>query len=134
MESVTIGSTLAQGRRAAGLSLEDVSAITRLRPSMLAAMEGDDFTMCGADTYARGHVRSISIVIGIDPDAAVAEFDAERAASRPAATSMRRDFENGRRSFDDAPRDPNWNRVIAFAVIILVVLLFIALILRARGR
>lgn len=129
---MSVGSTLAAGRRAAGLSLEDISSITRLRPTLLAAMEADDFNLCGADTYARGHVRSFAQAVGIDPDAAVAEFDAERASSRPAA-SMRSDFENGRRSIDNAPRAPSWNRVIQVAIVALLVLLLIALIVRSRS-
>ena len=131
---MTVGSTLASGRQAAGLSLEDISAVTRLRPSLLSAMEADDFTLCGAETYARGHVRSFAQAVGIDPDAAVAEFDAERSVNRPPAPSMRKDFESGRRSIDDAPRAPNWNGVARIAIILLVVLFVIALILRARGR
>ena len=132
--SVTVGSTLASGRQAAGLSLEDISAVTRLRPSLLAAMEADDFTLCGAETYARGHVRSFAQAVGIDPDAAVAEFDADRSVNRPPAPSMRKDFENGRRSIDDAPRAPNWNGVARIALILLFIVLVIALILRARGH
>ena len=128
---MSVGSTLAQGRMAAGLTLEDVGAITRLRPSMLAAMEADDFSMCGGDTYARGHVRTIAIAVGIDPETVLAEFDSER-ANRPVA-SMRKDFENGRRSIDDAPRSPSWNRVIAIALAVILVLLFIGLVMRARG-
>lgn len=116
---------------AAGLTLEDVGSITRLRPTLLAAMEADDFSMCGGDTYARGHVRSIAIAVGINPDTVLAEFDAER-VNRP-TSSMRSDFENGRRSIADAPRNPSWNRVITIAVAVILVLIFLGLIMRARG-
>ena len=128
---MTIGSALAEGRRRSGLTIEDVSAVTRLRPSMLIAMENDDFTLCGADSYARGHVRAIAQAIGMDPDEAVAEFDVGRAPEQFA--SMRKDFENGRRSFDEAPRSPSWNRVISIAIIALLVVLLVSVIMRARG-
>ena len=34
----------------------------------------DDFTLCGGDVYARGHVRTIAKVVGADPDALVAKI------------------------------------------------------------
>jgi len=99
---------------------------------MIAAMESDDFVMCGGDTYARGHIRSIATAIGIDPDAAVAEYDAER-RDTASPGSMRRDFESGRRSIDEAPRSPNWNRVMTIALLVVLVIIFIGLISRSRG-
>jgi len=128
---MTIGSTLADGRRRAGLSIEDVAAVTRIRPSMLKAMENDDFAMCGADSYARGHVRAIAQAIGLNPDEAVAEFDVGRVPEQFA--SMRTDFENGRRSFEEAPRNPSWNRMIGIAIVALLVVLLVSVIMKARG-
>lgn len=73
----SVGRSLADARLAAGLTLDDVAAQTKIRPSILAAMESDDFSGCGGDVYARGQLRSIAHVLGIDPDDVLARFDAQ---------------------------------------------------------
>src|SRR5206468_4316811 len=73
---VSVGETLSNARRSLGLSLDDVSADTRIRSSVVASIENDDFGPCGGAVYARGHIRSIARVLNIDSDPLVAEFDA----------------------------------------------------------
>ncbi|MFD0852227.1 helix-turn-helix domain-containing protein, partial [Actinomadura adrarensis] len=72
---MSIGETLAREREQAGLTLTQVSLQTRIRESVIRAMEQDDFSACGGNFYARGHIRSISRVIGIDPEPLVREYD-----------------------------------------------------------
>jgi cytoskeletal protein RodZ len=74
---VSIGDTLAEARRQAGLTITQVSQRTRIRESIIAAIERDDFSPCGGDFYARGHIRSIASVVGIDPAPLVREYDEE---------------------------------------------------------
>lgn len=73
---MSAGSMIRQARETAGLSLDDVAEATKIRSSILAAMEQDDFSHCGGDVYARGQLRSVATVVGLDPDAVVAGFDA----------------------------------------------------------
>jgi transcriptional regulator with XRE-family HTH domain len=73
---VSIGEGLAQARREAGLSLAQVSQRTRIRERIIADIEGDDYSACGGDFYARGHIRSIARAIGTDPDPFIREYDA----------------------------------------------------------
>jgi cytoskeletal protein RodZ len=70
-----VGSLLAEARSAAGMSVADVSAATRIRPAVVEAIERDDFTLCGGDAYAKGQLRSIARALGIDPEAVVAAFE-----------------------------------------------------------
>ena len=72
---MSIGETLAEERQRAGLSVTQVSLQTRIRETVIRGMEADDFSLCGGNFYARGHIRSISRVIGIDPEPLVAECD-----------------------------------------------------------
>jgi cytoskeletal protein RodZ len=74
---VSIGDTLAEARRQAGLTLAQVSQQTRIRESIIASIEQGDFSPCGGDFYARGHIRSIAEVVGIDPVPLVREYDEE---------------------------------------------------------
>jgi transcriptional regulator with XRE-family HTH domain len=73
---VSIGEGLAQARREAGLSLAQVSQRTRIRERIIADIESDDYSACGGDFYARGHIRSIARAIGTDPDPFIRDYDA----------------------------------------------------------
>ena len=74
---MSIGETLADARRQAGLTITQVSQQTRIRETIIRDIEQDDFTACGGDFYARGHIRSIAAVVGADPVPLVREYDAE---------------------------------------------------------
>jgi len=58
------------------MSLDDLAQVTKLRASILGAMEDDDFSHCGGVVYARGQLRAIAPVLGVDPDELVAAFEA----------------------------------------------------------
>ena len=77
---MSIGDTLAEARRQAGLTLTQVSQQTRIRESIIRSIEQGDFSSCGGDFYARGHVRSIAGVVGADPVPLVREYDEEHGA------------------------------------------------------
>jgi transcriptional regulator with XRE-family HTH domain len=74
---VSIGETLADARRQAGLTITEVSRETRVRESIIRDIEQDDFSACGGDFYARGHIRSIAGVVGTDPVPLISAYDAE---------------------------------------------------------
>jgi cytoskeletal protein RodZ len=74
---VSIGDTLAEARRQAGLTVTQVSQQTRIRESIINSIEHDDFSSCGGDFYARGHIRSIATVVGADPAPLIREYDEE---------------------------------------------------------
>ena len=74
---MSIGETLADARRQAGLTITQVSRETRIRESIIRDIEQGDFSACGGDFYARGHIRSIAGVVGTDPVPLISEYDAE---------------------------------------------------------
>jgi hypothetical protein len=78
---MSIGETLAQARRWAALSVQEVSQRTRIRETLVRDIERDDYSGCGGDFYTRGHIRAIARVVGADPEPLIAEYDAARAAS-----------------------------------------------------
>ncbi len=78
---MSIGETLAQARRWAGLSVHEVSQRTRIRETLVKDIERDDYSACGGDFYTRGHIRAIARVVGADPEPLIEEYDAARAAS-----------------------------------------------------
>ena len=74
---MSIGESLAEARRRAGLTVSQVSQKTRIREAIIRGIEQDDFSQCGGDFYARGHIRSIAGVVGTDPVPLISEYDAE---------------------------------------------------------
>jgi cytoskeletal protein RodZ len=65
---VSIGEDLAEARRRAGLTVTQVSQQTRIRETIIRAIERDDYSACGGDFYARGHIRAIAWAAGADPE------------------------------------------------------------------
>src|SRR5260370_31606568 len=39
---------------------------------------GDDFSACGGDFYARGHIRAIARTAGADPEPLIREYDSSQ--------------------------------------------------------
>jgi cytoskeletal protein RodZ len=77
---VSIGDSLAEARRQAGLTITEVGQRTRIRESIIRGIEADDFSGCGGDFYARGHIRSIATAIGLPAEPLIREYDAEHGA------------------------------------------------------
>ena len=77
---MSIGETLAQARRWSGLSVTEVSQRTRIRETLVKDIERDDYSACGGDFYARGHIRAIARVVGADPEPLIEEYDATHRA------------------------------------------------------
>jgi cytoskeleton protein RodZ len=77
-------SSLQQAREAAGLSLEQISALTNIRPGVIKDLENNSVELCGGIAYARGHIRSIVSAINkktpksfkVDADLLVAQMEA----------------------------------------------------------
>ena len=74
----SIGRALQQARISAGLTVDEVSASTRVRIPIVHAIEEDDFSRCGGDVYARGHIRTLARAVGLDPAVLIEQFDADK--------------------------------------------------------
>jgi hypothetical protein len=72
---VTVGETLTEARCQAGLSVDEVSERTRIRPTVIRSIEQDDYAACGGEIYVRGYVRAIAGAVGIDALPLIREFD-----------------------------------------------------------
>ncbi|MBK5305142.1 MAG: DUF4115 domain-containing protein [Frankiaceae bacterium] len=64
--AATLGASLRAAREAAGLTVEEISADTRIRGTLIRDLESDRFESSGAPVYARGHVKAITHAIGVD--------------------------------------------------------------------
>lgn len=71
------GEFLREAREAQGLSIEDVSRITRINPPMLRALEDSQLEKLPAQVIVRGFIRSYCKVVGIDAVQALDLYDQE---------------------------------------------------------
>jgi cytoskeleton protein RodZ len=119
---VSVGEELSRARQERRLTVEDVAADTRIRATLIHAIEADNFKPCGGSVYARGHIRSIARVVGLDPGPLLAEFDRTHEGAAPApltlATATPTDHQAVARS---ERHGPNWAAAMV-AVLVLVVI------------
>ena len=114
-----IGPEFTAARTRLGLSVDQLAERTRIRPHVIESIEADDFIPCGGDFYARGHIRTIARILGVDAAPLLASYD-ERYADAP--VNPRRVFEaelahsGGIRATRGGP---NWSVLVA-AVMALV--------------
>jgi cytoskeletal protein RodZ len=113
----SVGHALAQARHAAGLTVDEVSSTTRVRAPIVVAIEQDDFSRCGGDVYARGHIRTIARAVGLDPEPLVAQYAAEHGGG-PATTPVAPLYEADR--IRTEPRRPNWTAAMVAAIVAVV--------------
>lgn len=112
---MTIGDALAGGRRQAGMTVTQVSQRTCIRETLIRGIERDDFSGCGGDFYARGHIRSIARAVSIDPEPLVAEYDTTIGA--PTAISAADVFQPVTPLRLRERRKPNWTAAMALALL-----------------
>ncbi|HEY8980408.1 MAG TPA: RodZ domain-containing protein [Streptomyces sp.] len=116
-EAHSIGHVLRQARIAAGMTVDDVSTATRIRIAIVHAIEADDFTPCGGDVYARGHIRTIARAVHTDPAPLIARFDASH-GGRPAPTPAAPLFEAER--IRPERKGPNWTAAMVAAIVAVI--------------
>ena len=78
---MSLGAMISKARRDAGLSIDDLSDATNIRGALLREMESDEFTNCGGETYARGHIRNIAKKLSVDPQPLLDAYETEQGQS-----------------------------------------------------
>jgi cytoskeletal protein RodZ len=69
---------ITKARKDAGLSIDDLSAATNIRGPLLRQIESDNFSQCGGETYARGHLRNLAVKLNVDPQIFLTAFEDEQ--------------------------------------------------------
>jgi cytoskeletal protein RodZ len=115
---VSIGDTLAEARRQAGLTVTQVSQRTCIRETIIRGIERGDYSACGGDFYARGHIRSVARAVGADPEPLIREYDQTQGA--PRAISAADVFEPATPIKIRERRRPNWSAAMALVLAAIV--------------
>lgn len=79
---MTIGSLIAKARKDAACSIDELAEATNLRATLLREIEKDNFSHCGGNTYARGHVHNIAKALKADEKEFVSIFDEEQGTEK----------------------------------------------------
>ena len=118
-----IGPQIRAAREQLAASIDDIATRTCIRPHVLEALEVDDFEPCGGDFYARGHIRAVSRVLGLDAEPLLRTYD-ERYAAAPISprTVFQADLATGptaamRRGGDG----PNWGMLMGVVLVLTLV-------------
>lgn len=113
-----VGDRLRMAREAAGMTLEQLGAETRIPRRHLEIIEAGDWNALPARTYATGFARTYAKAVGLDPRATVEDVRAELAASEPGDRYRGAGFEPG-----DPARVPSRGLALfsLFAVALLLV-------------
>jgi cytoskeleton protein RodZ len=112
MPSKPFGEHLKREREMRGVTLEEISAATRIAPRFLAALESEQWELLPGGVFNRGFIRSVARYLGLDEDSLVAEYALEtRGRPDPGVVA-------------DPPEEPdrNWARVFVLVVLALAVL------------
>ena len=115
---MSIGSELTAARERADMTIEQLSAATRIRSGLLTAMEADDFSRCGGNFYARGHIRSIARVVKADSALLLAKYDETHPAVD--ANRSRSDERLNPKSPSLHPARPRWTLVVGAILVCLM--------------
>ncbi|MGO8960222.1 MAG: helix-turn-helix domain-containing protein [Streptosporangiaceae bacterium] len=116
---MSIGDALAGARRQAGLTTTQVSQRTCIRETIVRGIERGDYSACGGDFYARGHIRSIARTVGLDPDELIREYDATQAPPQPiTAADVFQPFTPVR--LKERRRRPNWTVLLVIGLLVVL--------------
>jgi cytoskeletal protein RodZ len=140
-EATSVGAALAAAREQRGLSVADVAERTRIRSTLIRDIEADRFDRCGGMVYARGHLRNIAQVVGLDPGPLLERFDAEHGNSpapiatapipAPTARDQRKERKERKRYARVDRNGPNWATAMIAVFAIVFAVLVVSIVAQA---
>jgi len=112
---MSLGSLIAKARKDAGLSLEDLAAKTNIRISVLSEIEKNNFSHCGGETYARGHVRNIAAVLKADQKEFIRLYEEEQGGETRSIKDLL--IENSVMRLPAEARKVSWKVLVMISVV-----------------
>ena len=116
--SGSIGDEIRAARKGADLTIAEVADRAKLRVAVLQAIENDDFSLCGGDTYARGHLKVIAGILKIDSKSLLELFDEKFGKFETALLDL---SEKGKRNLEKPSKSTkaSWKTLSAIAVAVM---------------
>lgn len=123
---MSLGSMISKARVDARLSIEDLSASTNIRIPLIREMEANNFSHCGGETYARGHIRNIAQRLGVDPQLFLSAFEAEHMQADRSMQDML--VETNAMKQPEESRKVSWKTLSSISVVSLLIVGLIQII------
>lgn len=117
---MNLGEVLSSARASSRLSLDDLASLTSIRAGLLSEMEKNNFSHCGGDIYARGHLRNIAPKIGLDANQLMDLYNEEHSAESRSINEML--AENNVARVPHEKKSISWKVPAAFSIAIILVL------------
>ena len=111
---MTLGSLIAKAREGAALSIEDLAGDTSIRPALLRDIESNDFSRCGGQTYARGHIRNIAKRLDADETEFLRMYEEEQAIEKRTMQDLL--VENNIMRKPSTKRKVSWKSLLVISV------------------
>ena len=77
---MSLGEFMQGARETVGLSIDELAERTSIRAGLLKEIEKNNFSHCGGDTYARGHLRNIAAIISVDAQTLIDLYNKEHSS------------------------------------------------------
>ena len=70
----TVGQIIANARQIRGLSVDQLSSLTKIDSKYISALEQDDYLKLPSETFAKGFIRNLSLRLDLNPQELIAIF------------------------------------------------------------
>jgi cytoskeletal protein RodZ len=124
---MNLGEVLHNARTSVGISLEDLAVATSIRAGLLSEMEKNNFSHCGGDIYARGHLRNLAPKLGLDAQELINLYNEEHSAESRSINEML--VENNVARVPHEKKSISWKVPAAFSIAIVVVVAVVQIVI-----
>ncbi|MFE8597611.1 helix-turn-helix transcriptional regulator [Archangium violaceum] len=123
MDHVEFGKYLSQQRELRGLSRDEVSQVTKISPSLIAALEEGQMERLPSRVFVVNYIRAYATVIGLAPEEAILRYEeVDKATPEPSPVVLER--ERRRRA---------WVALAVLLVVVLGVGAYVALVMTGKA-
>jgi cytoskeletal protein RodZ len=105
---------IAKAREGAALSIDELAGATSIRPALLRDIESNDFSHCGGQTYARGHIRNIAKRLNADEVEFLRIYEEEQAIDKRTMQDLL--VENNIMRKPSTKRKVSWKSLVVISV------------------
>ena len=124
---MNLGEVLASARTSSGISIDELAAITSIRAGLITEMERNNFSHCGGDIYAKGHLRNIAPKIGLDPHQLIEMYNQEHSAESRSINELLN--ENNVARVPHEKKNLSWKVPAAFSLAIVLTLAVVQIVI-----
>lgn len=124
-----IGAELRNARNARKLSIEEIARVTKISPSVLRAIDRNDFDNVPGGLFTRGFLRAYAREVGLDPEEMIQRY---RTEFEHPETSVRIDDSDASDELEinthrhDEPGESRYSQIVQVAIILIILGVYVA--------